>query len=239
MVVQLYLDLLSQPCRTVFIFAKINNIPFEFKSVDLSNGEHFSEEFRKVNLLRKVPALKDGDFTLAESVAILLYLSRKYKTPDHWYPLQLQKVARVDEFLSWQHTSIRTDADNLFWLKVVIPLILKKDCPAEKIDAAVETLNETLKQFEDKFLQDKAFIAGEDISIADLVAYSELIQAFFIGLDIFEGRPKLAAWRQHVESKIGQEVLDEAHHLIQNPKQMSIAPAVADVFKARVLKILQ
>uniref|UniRef100_A0A8C3H5H9 GST N-terminal domain-containing protein n=1 Tax=Chrysemys picta bellii TaxID=8478 RepID=A0A8C3H5H9_CHRPI len=67
MVVELFLDLRSQPCRALFIFAKKNNIPFEFKDVELLKGHHLSEEFGKVNVLKKVPALKDGAFTLAES----------------------------------------------------------------------------------------------------------------------------------------------------------------------------
>ncbi|NXU01309.1 GSTT1 transferase, partial [Buphagus erythrorhynchus] len=115
---ELYLDLLSQPCRALYIFARSNNIPFEFKKVQLSKGQHKTEEFRKVNMLMKVPALKDGSFTLAESIAILLYLVQKFKTPDHWYPSDLQKRARVDEYLSWQHANIRAKGSKLFLTKV-------------------------------------------------------------------------------------------------------------------------
>uniref|UniRef100_A0A493T5A1 GST N-terminal domain-containing protein n=1 Tax=Anas platyrhynchos platyrhynchos TaxID=8840 RepID=A0A493T5A1_ANAPP len=68
---ELYLDLLSQPCRALYIFARTNNIPFEFKHVELMKGQHRTEEFRKVNMLMKVPALKDGSFTLAESLSVL------------------------------------------------------------------------------------------------------------------------------------------------------------------------
>uniref|UniRef100_A0A8D0H9F7 Glutathione transferase n=1 Tax=Sphenodon punctatus TaxID=8508 RepID=A0A8D0H9F7_SPHPU len=186
MVVELYLDLLSQPCRSVYIFAKKNNIPFEFKHVELLKGEHLSEEFYKVNLLRKVHALKDGNFTLAESIAILLYLSRKFNTPDHWYPSDVQKRARVDEYLSWQHTRA---------INVYGPCM-----SLSRLERAVEDLKSTMKQFEEKFLQDKPFIVGNEISLADLVAIVELMQVSAARC-VQEGRRKLSIWLSLSDTK--------------------------------------
>jgi glutathione S-transferase len=53
-------------------------IPYEFVLVDMATGEHHQPEFLKLNPFGKVPVLVDGDFSLFESGAILLYLDRKY-----------------------------------------------------------------------------------------------------------------------------------------------------------------
>lgn len=39
MVLELFLDLYSPPCRAIYIFAKKNAIPFELQAVTLAQGE--------------------------------------------------------------------------------------------------------------------------------------------------------------------------------------------------------
>ncbi|XP_048370647.1 glutathione S-transferase theta-1-like [Sphaerodactylus townsendi] len=237
---ELYLDLLSQPCRSVYIFAKKNGIPFEFKPVTLMKGQHKSEEFSKVNLLGKVPALKDADFTLAESIAILLYLARKFKTPDHWYPSDLQKRARVDEYLSWQHMATRLCGSKVFLIKAIAPAFLDEPLSPAKLDGAIEDLNGVLKLFEEKFLQDRRFITGQEISLADLVAIVEVMQPLAGGYDVFEGRPKMAAWRQRVEEAIGKDLFLEAHEPLLKPKAAeNLPPELKEQLKKNLLKYIK
>ncbi|XP_063769072.1 glutathione S-transferase theta-1-like [Pseudophryne corroboree] len=220
----LYLDLFSQPCRSVYIFAKANNIPFIRKDILLFKGDHLSEDFLKVNSLHKVPALKHGDFTMAESTAMLLYMANEYKTPDHWYPSDIKKRARVDEYLAWQHTNTRPLGSKLFWIKAMTPYLLGHEATPDKLDPAVAEYNNTLKNIEEYFLQDKPFLAGDEISIADLVAIVEIMQPVGAGIDVFEGKPKLSAWKHRVEEAIGAELFNEAHEAVLHAKDMKNRP---------------
>nr|XP_006121720.1 glutathione S-transferase theta-1-like isoform X1 [Pelodiscus sinensis] len=257
MALELYLDLISPPCRAVYIFAKKNNICFEFKPVELfkdsilgrkmsggqsHEGQQHTEEFAKVNILKKVPVLKDGVFTLAESTAILLYLSRKYNTPDHWYSSDLQKRARVDEYLSWHHNSFRRIAPKTLWIKVLIPLFTGQAAPPEKLQEVIDELAASLVQFEEKFLQDKPFIMGSEISLADLMAVVELMQPVGVGCHIFADRPKLAAWRSRVEEAVGKELFQEAHEQILNIKELSsieVEPKLKELLAPTLMKMLK
>ncbi|XP_025971834.1 glutathione S-transferase theta-4 isoform X2 [Dromaius novaehollandiae] len=201
-----------------------------------------SEGAAKVSLLKKVPALKDGDFTLAECTAILLYLSRKYKTPDHWYPSDIRKRAQVDEYLSWHHANIRASAPKTMWIKVLIPLFTGQPLPAEKLQEVMEGLSASLKQFEERFLQDKAFIIGSEISLADLVAIVELMQPVGVGCDVFEDRPRLMEWRRRVEEAVGKELFFQAHEMILNIKELSniqIDPQLKEHLAPMLMKMLK
>uniref|UniRef100_G1SN44 glutathione transferase n=1 Tax=Oryctolagus cuniculus TaxID=9986 RepID=G1SN44_RABIT len=226
---ELYLDLLSQPCRAVYIFAKKNGIPFQLRPVELrQGGPHLSEAFAQVNPLKKVPALKDGDFTLAESVAILLYLTHKYKVPDHWYPQDLQ------------HTALRRSCLRALWHKVMFPVFLGELVSPELLAATLAELEVNLQALEDKFLQNKAFLAGPHITLADLVAITELMHAVGAGCQVFEGRPKLATWRQRVEAAMGEDLFREAHEVVLKVKDSAPAdPTIKQKLMPGVLAMIR
>lgn len=240
MVLELYLDLLSQPCRAIYIFAKKNNIPFQMHTVELRKGEHLSDAFARVNPMKRVPAMMDGGFTLCESVAILLYLAHKYKVPDHWYPQDLQARARVDEYLAWQHTGLRRSCLRALWHKVMFPVFLGEQIPPETLAATLAELDVNLQVLEDKFLQDKDFLVGPHISLADLVAITELMHPVGGGCPVFEGHPRLAAWYQRVEAAVGKDLFREAHEVILKVKDCPPADLIIkQKLMPRVLAMIQ
>ena len=52
--------------------------PYEFKTISLEKNEQRSPEFLAINPMAKVPALKDGEATLAEAAAICAYVAERY-----------------------------------------------------------------------------------------------------------------------------------------------------------------
>jgi GST-like protein len=61
----------------VALFLEEAGIPYELMPVDTRKGEQHSPEFLKINPNGKTPAIVDGDATVFDSNAILLYLAEK------------------------------------------------------------------------------------------------------------------------------------------------------------------
>jgi len=57
---------------------------YEFVLLDMQNGEHLQPDFLTLNPMGKVPAIADGETTVWESGAILIYLAEKFgKMPEN------------------------------------------------------------------------------------------------------------------------------------------------------------
>ncbi|EDV22076.1 Glutathione S-transferase theta-1 [Trichoplax sp. H2] len=213
--VDFYAHLASQPCRAVQIFMKANNIPFNYHFIDLPKGEQSTEAFLKINPFGKVPAIKDGDFCLAEGIAIVQYLAAKYSTPEHWYPKDTATRARVNEYLCWHHSNTRGGAGGVFYNVAIIAKVRQQPRNEAAIKEAKEKLTSALNMFENYFVKDRSYIGGSEICIGDIFAACEFSQLDHLGIDIGKKRPNVKAWRERVIAKLGAHY-QEAHETIDN-----------------------
>ncbi|XP_023364693.1 glutathione S-transferase theta-1 isoform X2 [Otolemur garnettii] len=122
----------------------------------------------------------------------------------------------------------------------MLPVFLGEPVPPQTLAATLSELDVTLQLLEDKFLQNKTFLAGAHISLADLVAITELMHPVGAGCQVFEGRPKLDAWRQRVEAALGKDLFQEAHEVILKAKDSPPAdPTIKQKMMPGVLAMIR
>src|SRR5471030_3172017 len=74
--IKLYYHPSPNPAK-VALFLEEAGLPYELMPVDTRKGEQFKPEYLKINPNAKTPAIVDGDATVFDSNAILLYLAEK------------------------------------------------------------------------------------------------------------------------------------------------------------------
>lgn len=60
---------------------EFKRVPYESHMLDFAKQEHKSPRMLQMNPRGRTPVIKDGDFVCFESLAILVYLDRKYPEP--------------------------------------------------------------------------------------------------------------------------------------------------------------
>jgi GSH-dependent disulfide-bond oxidoreductase len=74
--IRYYFNLSPNPSK-VALFLEETGLPYEPVPVDTRRGQQFAPEFLRLNPNGKVPVIQDGDVTVFDSNAILLYLGEK------------------------------------------------------------------------------------------------------------------------------------------------------------------
>ncbi|KAM3321790.1 Glutathione S-transferase T1 [Capsicum baccatum] len=178
MTLKLYVDRMSQACREVIIFCKLNGIDFEEVHIDLSKNQQLSPEYREINPIQQIPAIVDGSFKLSESHAILRYLTCAYPgIADHWYPADLYKRAKVESMLDWHRTTFPRGPGSYFFYAVFASAV-GRPLNAKAVARTEKELIAALAKIESVWLQKKGrFLLGSNQpSIADLSLACEVMQ---------------------------------------------------------------
>jgi len=159
-------------------------LPYQAQAVDLSKGEQKQPDYLKINPNGKIPAIVDGEVTVFESGAILLYLADKTgKLLPQSYPAR----SRVVEWLMFQMAGVGPMLGQLGHFK------LHAD---ESIPYAIERYSKEGRRLFGVMngqLAQQDYLA-DDYSIADIATYPWVVAArddLEIGLADY---PNLASW---------------------------------------------
>ncbi|BBL70546.1 glutathione S-transferase family protein [Methylogaea oryzae] len=96
---------LSGNCYKIRLFCALLGLDCESVAVDLFKGEQKSAAFLQLNPRGQVPVLDDGGTVVWDSMAILVYLAKKYGG-ESWLPGEAEALARVMQWLALSENEI-------------------------------------------------------------------------------------------------------------------------------------
>lgn len=183
--IKIYGPVASRAARALWIAHELG-IPFEHVPMEMKDLKQ--PDYLKVNPNGKVPALVDGDFKLFESMAINLYLAKRFNKDGLW-PDSPEAQALCYQWSFWGMTEIEKPL-----LTILIDMFMT--APDKRKPEAVADAQKTLpKPFAvlNAALETQEYLLGSSFTVADLNLASICSWAKPIKYD-FKPFPKAAAW---------------------------------------------
>lgn len=162
-------------------------------NVDLMSGAQKKPEFLAKNPFGQVPALTDGDVTIADSNAILTYLAAKYDATNTWLPTAAVEAAQVQQFLSVAAGPVVQGPANARLIT-----ILGAPYDAQK---TIENSHKLLSVI-DTHLQGRDWLVGNNPTIADVANYAYIAHAPEGNVDIGQYK-NIQLWLERIEGLTG------------------------------------
>ena len=177
----------SRAFRTLWM-AKELGLDYELIPIDMAKGETRTPDFLRINPNGHIPAIDDDGFILWESMAINLYLAKKY-SPASLYPALPEDEARTWQWSFWGMTEIERPVLTAMFNRAILPED-KRD--AKLADEAEHQLGRPLMVL-DAAVAAQPYLLGEHFSVADLNVASILSWARPAQIDTVPF-PKVAEW---------------------------------------------
>jgi glutathione S-transferase len=187
--IKLYTTLLSGHGHRVKLFLTLLDLPFEVIELNMKAGDNREPEYLALNPFGQVPTIQDGELTLFDSNAILVYLAKRYGDPS-WLPDDPRGAAAVQR-----------------WLSLAAGQIAYGPCAARLVTVFGAPLDHeqakkvAVKLFDviDEELGAKPFVAGARVTIADIAAHTYIAHAPEGGVSL-QPYPNIRAWLSRVEA---------------------------------------
>ena len=170
--------------RTMRVLWAANELGLDFTHIPYDSADPILKgpEFLAINPAGAIPAIDDGGFRLAESLAIILYLAKKYGRPP-LYPATLEGEADVWRWALWAQAHLEP------WLQGDR---LLKDVIAAVGELAKPFLERSCALLE-KTLDGRDWILGADFTAADLTVAAVLSPSRAAKLPLHR-YPNIRAW---------------------------------------------
>lgn len=186
--------------RRVRIFLAEKGVDLPTREIDLMALEHTKTDYARINPLRAVPALVlDDGAVLTESVAICRYI--EWLHPD---PPLFGRDGREQAFVEmWQRRmEFALFLPVAFAFRHSHPRMAVMEKPQFPDFAEAQRVRATqAMRYLDAELSDRAFVAGEEFTIADITAFVALELTKLARIGVPQDLNHLARWRALVGAR--------------------------------------
>ena len=168
----LYGSSMSPFVRKVLAFAAEKGIELDLQSTGFPNH---SPEFLEASPFRRMPALRDGDFMLADSSAIIHYLDAKHPEP-MLIPSDPELRGKTIWFEEFADTILISCGAKIFFNRIVAPRFLGRPCNEEVVkQAELNELPPVLDYVERVAPAGGGYLVGDSLTLADLAVAGPFI----------------------------------------------------------------
>jgi glutathione S-transferase len=167
----------SRAMRSLWMLEELA-VPYENIKTNFATGETRQPDYLKVNPNGHIPALQDGDVTLWESLAINLYLARKYDKG--LWPKTVAGEGHAFKWSIWAMTEAEEPVLTVLLHRMFLP---ENQRDKTKADDAARRFETPLKVLDGE-LAGRNYLLGNGFSVADLNVASVLCWAPMAGLDM-------------------------------------------------------
>jgi glutathione S-transferase len=166
MTVELYVFPPSPRAFKVMAVANHLGIDAAWRLVDLVKGDQKAPEYAALNPNMRMPTLKDGDYVLWESGAIMQYLAGR-KPDSGLLPVDERGRLDVTRWQLWDASYWEPACAVFIFEHVVKPVVLKSGEPDRAALAkATELFHRSAKVLDDQ-LKGRKFVTGDKLTLAD------------------------------------------------------------------------
>jgi len=191
--IRLHRHPLSGHAHRVELMLSLLGLPFERLDVDLAARAHKAPDFLAKNPFGQVPVIEDGEVTLADSNAILVYLAARYDGSGRWLPRDPVAAAQVQRWLSVAAGQLASGPASARLVAVFGAPLDHERCKG---------IAAQLFAILDRHLAGAAFLTGAAPTIADVALYSYTAHAPEGGVPL-DGYPNIRAWLARIEALPG------------------------------------
>lgn len=182
----------------ITLFLEETGLPYRIHPINIGKDEQFQPHFLKIAPNNRIPAIVDNEpadggepLSLFESGAILLYLAEK---TGRFIPQDLRGRQEALQWLFWQMGGLGPMAGQNHHFNRFAP---------EKVPYAIQRyVKETARLYGvlDRRLADRAFVAGDDYSIADMAIYPWIVPHAYQEQDL-DDFPHVKRWFQAIQAR--------------------------------------